>query len=95
MSELSWISQNFSDRRARAAHSMGEPGLFLVSDRTPAREWESFPRGERKLVRERLGPVSGNTRAKKRPPTDGQELGKDSDRQHLLFAQNLDRIQDK
>jgi hypothetical protein len=42
----------------------GEAGLFLVSDRTPSREWESFPRQEPKLARERLGPVSGITRAK-------------------------------
>jgi hypothetical protein len=36
----------------------GEAGLFLVYDRTPAREWESYPRDSRKLARERLGPVS-------------------------------------
>jgi hypothetical protein len=47
---------------------IGESGLFLVSDRTPAREWESFPRRERKLACDRLGPIrSSTTAAKKRP----------------------------
>jgi hypothetical protein len=42
-----------------------EAGLFLISDRTPARDWESFPRRELTPPRERLGPIrSGNTPAK-------------------------------
>jgi hypothetical protein len=47
---------------------ISERGLFLVSDRTPQREWESFERWELKRPRERLGPIrSSTTRAKKRP----------------------------
>jgi hypothetical protein len=42
-------------------------GLFLISDRTPARDWESFSRCELKPPQERLGPIrSGNTRARGR-----------------------------
>jgi hypothetical protein len=44
-----------------------EAGLFLISDRTPARDWESFPRCEPKPPRERLGPIRcSNTRARGR-----------------------------
>jgi hypothetical protein len=35
---------------------VGEPGLFLVSDRTRSSEWESLPRKERR-PRDRLGPL--------------------------------------
>jgi hypothetical protein len=45
---------------------VGEAGLFLVSDRSPRREWESFPRKEPKPAKERLNPVrSRNTWAKR------------------------------
>ena len=38
--------------------------LRLIADNVRSWEWESFPRREPKLARERLGPVSGITRAK-------------------------------
>ena len=43
---------------------LGEPGLFLVSDRTLSWEYESLPRRELPRPRERSGPIrSRNTRA--------------------------------
>jgi hypothetical protein len=43
---------------------VGEPGLFLVSDRTRSWESESLPRRERR-PRDRLGPL-GPWKAKRR-----------------------------
>ena len=55
---------------------IGEPGLFLVSDRTLSWEYESLPRRELQRPRERLGPIrSGTTRANRRLADDG--LGKE------------------
>jgi hypothetical protein len=48
--------------------SVGEAGLFLVSDRTLSYEWEALPRREPKPACERLGPIrSSKTRAKRWP----------------------------
>jgi hypothetical protein len=55
-------------KEPRDKQRTGKTGLFLVSDRTPQREWESFPRSEPKPAYERLGPIrSSTTRARKRP----------------------------
>jgi hypothetical protein len=46
---------------------IGEPGLFLVSDRTLSWEWETLPRRELQRPRERLGRIrSDTTRANNR-----------------------------
>jgi hypothetical protein len=42
-------------KEPRDKQRTGKTGLFLVSDRTPQREWESFPRSEPKPAYERLG----------------------------------------
>ena len=57
-----------SPKEPRDKRRSGKTGLFLVSDRTPQREWESFEREWLKRPRERSGPIrSGTTRAKQRP----------------------------
>jgi hypothetical protein len=56
---------------------IGEPGLFLVSDRTTSWEWECLPRRELPRPRERLGPIrSGTTRSNRR--LEGKDLGRES-----------------
>jgi len=46
---------------------VGEAGLLLASDRSPRREWESFPRKEPKPAKERLDPVRSRSTWAKRP----------------------------
>ena len=46
---------------------IGEAGLFLVSDRSPRGEWESFPRREPKPAKERLDPIKSSNTWAKRP----------------------------
>ena len=40
---------------------IGEPGLFLVSDRTLSWECEALPRRELQRPRERSGPIRSDT----------------------------------
>ena len=51
-----------------------EAGLFLVSDKAPPQEWESYPRYAQKPARDRLGPIrSSRTRAERSSRTESEK----------------------
>ena len=54
---------------------IGEAGLFLVSDRSPRGEWESFPRREPKPAKEQLDPSSRATLGPRGQPRHRQKGG--------------------